>query len=61
MGTPGWAVALILLLIWAVLANYLYESAAVVTCPHCDAQGFPGEDHSCPCPFSDEECPDHAE
>lgn len=61
MGTRGWAIGLILLLVWAVLANYLYETALDVTCRHCGAQGVPGEDHSCPCPFSDEECPGHAE
>lgn len=31
----------------------------VYRCQHCGNVGPAGEDHSCPCPFSDDACPDH--
>lgn len=30
-----------------------------VVCRHCKADLPALGDHTCPCPFSDEECPDH--
>jgi hypothetical protein len=32
---------------------------ATAWCFHCGHTGPVGEDHSCPCPFSDEECTSH--
>lgn len=31
-----------------------------VPCRHCGALAEEDGDHSCPCPYRDEECPDHA-
>lgn len=28
-------------------------------CPHCGSPPDEDGDHSCPCPYRDEECPDH--
>lgn len=29
------------------------------TCRHCGNRGPKGEDHTCPCPFHDNDCLDH--
>jgi len=29
-------------------------------CDHCGHVGPQGDDHTCPCPFSDTDCPNHA-
>ena len=30
-----------------------------LACRHCGHIGAPGDDHTCPCPYPDEDCPDH--
>lgn len=39
--------------------SYVCKSCGATWCLHCDDIGPVGEDHTCPCPWPDDKCPDH--